>query len=432
MDPDSALNGDVQVMKTFYPHTMCGFDKLNRPILWEMDGKINAQALATMATKEGLLGYHFWTMQTKLDNQFTTGRDRSPLPSTWTDRGSVAGGGGGGDPSEEDVNGGSRSSSSSSNSTGKKEGGALPTVFTEVEGLDGASGEKGEKQDNGGGGGSGSSNNSSTNSSRNEYSSNPINTIAVMDMTDFGMEQCSKMCLDQVKQFISTDNVCYPETLGKMLVINAPWLATSTWGVVKRWLDVRTVNKIEILSPEESLARLREFIDEDNLPAQYGGKGPELYQPHPHCEFAWIGRGGEVTRGIHVPAGMHLTVDSYVSEGTVECSIVSAVATAASSSKKRDAFTFKVGDGAKLILDRAPIVPKEGQSERLLKKIALDSTSTPNAAAAAAAAADGTSADAGHEVVVTWKNTSRFHQRPLVYAFTPFDPAAEQAASKLS
>ena len=52
-DPDEAGGCDISVMKTFYPHTMQGFDKLNRPILWEMDGKINAQAIATMTTKEG-------------------------------------------------------------------------------------------------------------------------------------------------------------------------------------------------------------------------------------------------------------------------------------------------------------------------------------------------------------------------------------------
>ena len=34
-----------------------------------------------------------------------------------------------------------------------------------------------------------------------------------------------------------------------MFVINAPYLAVQTWGMVKRWLDPRTQSKIEILGP---------------------------------------------------------------------------------------------------------------------------------------------------------------------------------------
>ena len=53
------------------------------------------------------------------------------------------------------------------------------------------------------------------------------------------MSHLSSKCLDMVKLFISIDNACYPETLGKMLAINAPWLATTGWGLVKGWLDPR-------------------------------------------------------------------------------------------------------------------------------------------------------------------------------------------------
>ena len=42
------------------------------------------------------------------------------------------------------------------------------------------------------------------------------------------------------------DSTCYPEILGKMLVINVPFLAIKTWNVVKRWLDPRTLSKIEV------------------------------------------------------------------------------------------------------------------------------------------------------------------------------------------
>jgi hypothetical protein len=33
----------------------------------------------------------------------------------------------------------------------------------------------------------------------------------------------------------------YPETMGKLFVINAPMLFTAVWSIVKNWLDEATV-----------------------------------------------------------------------------------------------------------------------------------------------------------------------------------------------
>jgi hypothetical protein len=52
-----------------------------------------------------------------------------------------------------------------------------------------------------------------------------ISTCAVLDLEGLGLVHCSGSTLDHVKAMVALDNTCYPETLGKMLVINAPWLA---------------------------------------------------------------------------------------------------------------------------------------------------------------------------------------------------------------
>ena len=49
-----------------------------------------------------------------------------------------------------------------------------------------------------------------------------ISTCAVLDMNDVNMTQAYKI-MEIVKLLISLDNVAYPEMLGKMLIINAPW-----------------------------------------------------------------------------------------------------------------------------------------------------------------------------------------------------------------
>lgn len=62
----------------------------------------------------------------------------------------------------------------------------------------------------------------------------------------------------------------YPERLGKLYVINAPWGFSTVFSVVKRFLDPVTVNKIHILGSgyeKELLAQ----IPAENLPKEFGG-----------------------------------------------------------------------------------------------------------------------------------------------------------------
>jgi len=62
----------------------------------------------------------------------------------------------------------------------------------------------------------------------------------------------------------------YPERLGKLYVINAPWGFSSVFAVVKRFLDPVTVSKIHILGTgyaQELLAQ----VPSENLPKSLGG-----------------------------------------------------------------------------------------------------------------------------------------------------------------
>jgi len=61
-----------------------------------------------------------------------------------------------------------------------------------------------------------------------------------------------------------------------MCIINAPRFFSATWGLIKGWLDPRTTSKIEVISSKkEAEKKLLELIDEDQLPSDYGGKGPD-------------------------------------------------------------------------------------------------------------------------------------------------------------
>ncbi|KAL4928447.1 SEC14 family lipid-binding protein [Aspergillus undulatus] len=130
---------------------------------------------------------------------------------------------------------------------------------------------------------------------------------------------CSIMDLQGVSLFSAssvygylsrTSNVSqnyYPERLGKMYLINAPWGFSTVWSVVKGFLDPVTVEKIHVLGSGYKKDLLAQ-VPAENLPKQYGGtceceggceysdmgpwrepewaKEPKLPSPHHTCSTA--------------------------------------------------------------------------------------------------------------------------------------------------
>ena len=73
-----------------------------------------------------------------------------------------------------------------------------------------------------------------------------------------------------VQQVSSIAQNYYPETLGRMFIINAPILFKGVWAMIKPMLDENTVAKISVLSSNYE-KELLEDIDAASLPAFYGG-----------------------------------------------------------------------------------------------------------------------------------------------------------------
>ena len=130
---DECVQCDNEALKNYYPHSMLGFDKLNRPILFEQSGKVNPAAITSMTTYSNLIDYHWLTMEKHLNEMFDT---------------------------------------------------SFRTNGTAI-----------------------------------------ISTCAILDLEGLGLVHCTGAALEHVQALIALDNVCYPETLGKMFVINSPWLA---------------------------------------------------------------------------------------------------------------------------------------------------------------------------------------------------------------
>ena len=91
----------------------------------------------------------------------------------------------------------------------------------------------------------------------------------IMDLKGVGISQASHVYGYVGKASAISQNY-YPERLGKMYVINAPWGFSGVWSVIKRFLDPVTVNKVHILGSgyqKELLAQ----VPKENLPKEFGG-----------------------------------------------------------------------------------------------------------------------------------------------------------------
>lgn len=64
--------------------------------------------------------------------------------------------------------------------------------------------------------------------------------------------------------------------MSRMFIINCPRFFSASWRLIKGWLDPRTASKIDVISnKDQARKKLLELIDEEQLPSDYGGKGPD-------------------------------------------------------------------------------------------------------------------------------------------------------------
>jgi hypothetical protein len=54
----------------------------------------------------------------------------------------------------------------------------------------------------------------------------------------------------------------YPETLGTMLIVDAPMLFSACWAVIKMWIDPVTAEKVKFISRD----KLQDFFSSDAIP----------------------------------------------------------------------------------------------------------------------------------------------------------------------
>lgn len=91
----------------------------------------------------------------------------------------------------------------------------------------------------------------------------------IMDMKGVGISSAGSV-YGYIKQASAISQNYYPERLGKLYIINAPWGFSGAFSVIKGFLDPVTVQKIHVLGGGYEKELLTQ-IPKENLPKIFGG-----------------------------------------------------------------------------------------------------------------------------------------------------------------
>ncbi|KAL6230048.1 hypothetical protein BDW75DRAFT_80361 [Aspergillus navahoensis] len=101
----------------------------------------------------------------------------------------------------------------------------------------------------------------------------PVETTTVLfDLTAFSL---ANMDYSAVKFIIRCVEVYYPESVGLILIHNAPRIFNGVWKIIKPWIDPRLVGRIHFT---KSVKDLETFIDRDQIIAELGGNEDWEYE----------------------------------------------------------------------------------------------------------------------------------------------------------
>lgn len=97
-----------------------------------------------------------------------------------------------------------------------------------------------------------------------DYNESADTCTIVFDLTGFSLKNAD---YTNIKFLAVIFEAHYPESLGKVLIHNAPWVFSTVWNIIKHWLDPVVASKIAFTKS----ADLPKYIDKSYIPDYLGG-----------------------------------------------------------------------------------------------------------------------------------------------------------------
>eukprot|EP00465_Bigelowiella_longifila_P007419 CAMPEP_0185259638 /NCGR_PEP_ID=MMETSP1359-20130426/8379_1 /TAXON_ID=552665 /ORGANISM="Bigelowiella longifila, Strain CCMP242" /LENGTH=218 /DNA_ID=CAMNT_0027845613 /DNA_START=39 /DNA_END=695 /DNA_ORIENTATION=+ len=97
--------------------------------------------------------------------------------------------------------------------------------------------------------------------------------IVVIDLAGYSMSHLSRDFMAMVRKVLPLSNMLYPESLEKLYIVNAPFVFTTAWSLLKAFIHSSTQKKITILgsNTKKNIEIMSEHIDPAEIPTWLGG-----------------------------------------------------------------------------------------------------------------------------------------------------------------
>ncbi|KAG7341850.1 CRAL/TRIO domain containing protein [Nitzschia inconspicua] len=111
------------------------------------------------------------------------------------------------------------------------------------------------------------------------HNSSTWGMMVVMDVKGAGLSHLSGDVLSYLKSAGEVNNSHYPLSLKRAFAINSPFWLAGAWSSIKGIMPESV--HVDLLSSHQFLRALRERIDDDQIPPEYGGSSPYKLGEHP-------------------------------------------------------------------------------------------------------------------------------------------------------
>ncbi|KAJ1633389.1 CRAL-TRIO domain-containing protein [Pavlovales sp. CCMP2436] len=102
--------------------------------------------------------------------------------------------------------------------------------------------------------------------------------VSVVDAAHWHPALATRKAMAFLREIAGMDQAHFPERMGMIITINAPYTLSACWVVISGWLDPATRAKVQIISSDKYWKPLLATIfAPDQIPLEYGGTAPVTF-----------------------------------------------------------------------------------------------------------------------------------------------------------